>query len=1179
MSIQFGKTWWGEHWLRSLENVDYDNRLPRGASYARKGAVQSVKIKENTITARVAGSRATPYKVNLIVPPFFEEQVEQLMQRIVTKPALISKLLNRELDPAMLDIAEATGLKVFPKQWTDFKMQCSCPDWAVPCKHLAAVIYMVSREIDNDPFLVFRIHHLDLMDELNKRGIYIAEQKKNGIPPVSSFLVPMKQRALHAKEEADAERVDERVDFSQLRDIASPLVQLLPAMPPFYPGGDFREIYADQFIRLGKEAGRILRKKLDLNALFPAPAKGEEITHHTAIDITIDKEHRVTVHTTEAHPDTMERLIPALFRLDQGYLTDYQPSVEALHKVLYAAIHLTANGNIVPQIVQLGNKMYMIRWVPAMMDAQVRKLLDKLTAMLPANLLQVAGQDKKALKLFPIQNQTTELLSHFISSLVKRLSRPSKNDLFEDFFFKGKTYAFAGVGENALSGGIKVWLDRYSLTAEVYKPMITVTAYGDEDIFDVSVSIEESAAPESLPVPLTSLLKEEAYVNKRFKILQSLSLLSPFIKGLDRHIDTLGEEPIRFDNASFAPFLMEVLPAIQLLDIKILLPKSLQHLLHPKPSLMVKRKSEESGFLRLDDLLAFDWQVALGDTLLSPAEFKKLLKHASGLFRFKENYFYVSEADMMKLHKVFTQEKPMNAYQLLQTALSGEYEGAPVRLTDEVKKLINELTSDKNIPLPEGLNATLRPYQERGYSWMYRNSRIGFGSIIADDMGLGKTVQVIAILLKMKEENMITPKKKALVVVPTGLLTNWQEEITRFAPSITTHIHHGTARDLKLFDADVMLTTYGVCRGDSDLLKKQKWAVMVIDEAQNIKNHETAQTKAVKSIPAETRIAMSGTPVENRLSEFWSIMDYTNKGYLGSIKNFNKDYAAPIQVFNDEQVVHKFRKITSPFMMRRMKSDKSIISDLPDKVEQNQYALLTKQQAALYEKTMLAAMEVIEGFGEEGDPQKLFQRQGLILQMILALKQICNHPANFLKNGNIDPLLSGKVVLLFELLDAIIEAGEKVLLFTQFREMGALLERFIADRYGDAPLFYHGGCTVAQRKEMVTRFHENRADKIFVLSLKAAGTGLNLTAASHVIHFDLWWNPAVENQATDRAYRIGQQKNVMVHRFITKNSFEEKIDEMINKKKKLAEMTVSTGENWIGKLNNRELREIFEVYD
>ncbi len=749
-----------------------------------------MKIKENTITARVAGSRATPYKVNLIVPPFFEDQVEQLMQRIVTKPALISKLLNRELDPAMLDIAEATGLKVFPKQWTDFKMQCSCPDWAVPCKHLAAVIYMVSREIDNDPFLVFGIHNVNLINELNKRGIFIEEQKKNGIPSLSSFLVSAKQNRLPAEEGL----VEERVDFSQLRDIASPLVQLLPAMPPFYPGGDFREVYAEQFIRLGKEADRILKKKLDLNALFPAPAEKEDITHHTAIDITIDKEHRVTVHTTEVHLDSMERLVPALFRLDQGYLTDYQPSVEALHKMLNAAIHLTANGNIVPQIVQLGNKKYMIRWVPAMMDAQVRKLLEKLSVTLPDNLLQLAEQGKNGLKLSPIQNQTAELLSLFISSLVKRLSRPSKNDLFEDLFFKGMMYAFDGVGENALSGGIKVWLDRYSLTAEVYKPMITVATYEDEDLFDVSISIEEPATPETLPLPLTALLKEEAYVNKRFKILQSLSLLSPFIKGLDRHIDTLGEEPIRFDNASFAPFLMEVLPAIQLLDIKILLPKSLQHLIHPKPSLVVKRKSDESGFLRLDDLLAFDWQVALGDTLLSPAEFSKLMKHASGLFRFKENYIYVSEADMMRLHKVFTQEKPMNAYQLLQTALSGEYEGAPVRLTAEVKELINELTSDKEITLPEGLNAALRPYQQRGYSWMYRNSRIGFGSIIADDMGLGKTLQVIAILLKLKEENVINTKKKALVVVPTGLLTNWQEEIARFAPSITTHIHHGTAR-------------------------------------------------------------------------------------------------------------------------------------------------------------------------------------------------------------------------------------------------------------------------------------------------------------------------------------------------------------------------------------------------
>jgi SNF2 family DNA or RNA helicase len=410
--------------------------------------------------------------------------------------------------------------------------------------------------------------------------------------------------------------------------------------------------------------------------------------------------------------------------------------------------------------------------------------------------------------------------------------------------------------------------------------------------------------------------------------------------------------------------------------------------------------------------------------------------------------------------------------------------------------------------------------------------------------------------------------------VPTGLLTNWQAEIGKFAPSLSVHIFHGTARNLEQFNTDIMLTTYGVLRSDFEMLKKHKWRVMIIDEAQNIKNHDTAQSKAVKSIQANIRIAMSGTPVENRLTEFWSIMDYTNKGYLGNIKAFKEDYANPIQVFNDEHVVSKFRKITAPFMMRRMKSDKSIISDLPDKIEQNQFAQLSKQQAALYQRTMEAAMEEIEGF-ETNDSQTLFKRQGLVLQMILALKQICNHPTQFLKNGQFEPSLSGKTELLFELLDSINESGEKVLIFTQFTEMGELLQRFITERFGEKPMFYHGSCSIKQREDMVSRFQNGRADKIFILSLKAAGTGLNLTAASHVIHYDLWWNPAVENQATDRAYRIGQKKNVMVHRMICKNTFEERIDEMIQKKKHLAEMTVASGENWIGKLSNKELRDIF----
>ncbi len=1170
MAIQFGKTWWGEYWLRSLEHVDYDNRLPRGASYARSGHVAEVKIKGNQITAKVTGSRPRPYSVNLIIPPFFGEQVEALMDGIIRRPALISKLLNRVLDPSILAIAEKNGLKVFPRQWTDFKMQCSCPDWAVPCKHLAAVIYMISREIDNNPFLVFELHNVNLLEELSKRGIYISYPQKTEIQSLSSILKISGKKI----PPYDEERAYDRVDFSRLNNLSEALVLLLPDAPPFYPSGNFREKFNAQFIRNAREARRLLSKKISLESLLPGFGKVLDINYHTTLSLIVDNNYMAKVSVDNHEFNYVEELIPALFGLNPDRLSDFQPSVAAFNKILFASLHLIANGNVVPQIVQKENKEFIIRWLPAFIDAEVRLLTEKLIDILPPNLLLFVKKTTKSEKIVPLENQVQELLVFFITKLIPCFTKPGNGDLYEDLFFRKMAYTFSGVGEHSLSGGIKVWLDRFFLTKGDFRPVISVSETNIGD-FEIQLSIEDTKKPDELPVPLPEILQEKQYEKQRFAILQTLSLLSPFIQGLDSHINSAGQDRICFKVGEFSPFLIEILPAIRLLDIKVLLPKSLQVLLKPKPSIKLHQKSSEKGYIRLDDLLAFDWQVALGDEVIGPEEFEKLMKNANGLFRFKESYVYVNEADMERLSKLMNGSKTLNSYELLQAALSEEYEGARVMLTDQVRDLIKEFTSDEEIPVPGGINAQLRPYQQRGYSWMYRNSRIGFGSIIADDMGLGKTVQVISVLLKFKEGNVLNDKQKALVVAPTGLLLNWEAEIAKFAPSISTHIFHGGTRDIKLFDADVMLTSYGVLRSDAELLKKQKWQVMVIDEAQNIKNQDTAQSKAIKSIPANVRIAMSGTPVENRLTEFWSIMDFVNKGYLGTVKTFKSDFADPIQVFNDENAVNKFRKITSPFMMRRMKSDKSIISDLPDKVEQNQFAVLSRQQAALYEKTMQAAMDEIEGVSGS-DHESVFKRQGLVLQMILALKQICNHPTNFLKNGNFDPLLSGKMELLFELTDSIMEAGEKMLLFTQFREMGDLLQRFLTARFGERPMFYHGGCSVKEREDMVNHFQNNRADKIFILSLKAAGTGLNLTAASHVIHYDLWWNPAVENQATDRAYRIGQKKNVMVHRLITKNTFEEKIDDMIRKKKRLADMTVATGENWIGKLSNKELREIFK---
>jgi uncharacterized Zn finger protein/ERCC4-related helicase len=1179
MSKHFGKTWWGEQWLKSLTNIDYSNRLPRGSTYARNGSIASISIDANTIKAKVQGSRPKPYDVIIIIPPFFDPEIRKLIKAVADKPVIISKLLNRELDPELLNIAENIGLRVFPRQWTDFKMQCSCPDWAVPCKHLAAVIYKLSAEIDNNPFLVFQLHRVDLPAELKKQNIHIEDKGNKSIPSFKTLMLPQSNTGRKKDRKtitADVVNPYAKPDFSSLIPISDPLIQLLADAPVFYQNaGNFREKYAAALRRVARSAQKVLHEKATLEEIFKesTPSKVTkpfEINHHTRCRFSLNADNRYSLWANDKKsPVSIDQLVLSLWQLSPGRMQDYQPSIVALRSVLLLGVNLAANGAIVPQIYKTAGSKYGIRWLPALLSGEVSSLVKKLKQSLPGGLLWLDDQETSGERI------AINLLSIFLNALVHQLSGNQAGDIFLELFFSNYTHPFNRPGQEALPGGIQSWLQRYYITQGNYKPTLLVEELRNEK-FQLTVNIQDSAKPFEASISLKDILSLKKFEKIRFEALQALAQLSPFMPGLDPHINAGGREAILMDTGGLTPFLMQAIPAIRLLGISVLLPKSLQQILKPRASIRIKQKSTGIGGLRLDKLLDFDWQVAIGDTLLDEEAFRKLVKTADGLVKYKTGYIYVSSADLEKLHKHFTQSGTLSSIEMLRAALSNDYFGEKVTLTDEVRQLIQELTSPENVPLPLGIRAQLRPYQQRGYSWMIRNTQIGFGSVIADDMGLGKTLQVIATLLKYKEDRLLEDAK-VLVIVPTGLLTNWQAELERFAPSLRYKIYHGTSRSHSKKDQyDVLLTSYGVVRADVDKLKKLKWHAVVIDEAQNIKNHGTAQSKAVKSIGANTFIAMSGTPVENRLSELWSIMDFSNRGFLGTLTEFQDTFAAPIENQNDLKVACKLKAVTAPFLLRRLKSDKTIINDLPDKIEMDSFSHLVEEQASLYEKTLQKALEAIEGV-ESSDRKALFTRQGMVLQMILTLKQICNHPTQFLKNKILDPSLSGKMELLFNKLESIQENNEKVLIFTQFTEMGTLLQHFISKHFGETPLFYHGRCTLQQRKEMVRAFQEDPAEKIFILSLKAAGTGLNLTAANHVIHYDLWWNPAVETQATDRAYRIGQKNNVMVHRFITKGTFEERINEMIQQKKHLANLTVATGENWIGNLSNKELKEIFEL--
>lgn len=1176
MSDKFGKTWWGEAWLNSLKDIDYSNRIPRGASYARTGKVYKLARKGNIFTASVSGSGRNRYKEMIVLPRFTEEQKKTLIDMILQRPALISQLLNRQLMPEMLEIAEECGMKIFPERWNDLKMNCNCPDWAVPCKHLAATIYMISREIDNDPFIVFEMHDMDLLKELENRGLKIQEAADSReVPKGESLLRKLNATDLKKIKSLPVTGHHVKPDYSSLPDLTDSLLRILPPEPAFYSAGDFKSIYENEIRGIEKKISRLFAKRLAIEGVFPDGDSGKDnlLTVDSNLSAYFDTAMQFQFEDNGVALPIASTIV-SLWNINPAFLPDYSPAITGLRECLLASFHLALRGLASPKILKISSKEYAVRWFGVESVPEVRKIIRKLDDLIPPGTLKLRkGKSQSA-----ITNQAEILLSFFLTRIIELLSHSNMSDPVYRLFFDASLEKFDGIGENGIPGAIKSWLDYSRISEGSWIPMLTVaditTDFDTESRFELSITLRNRDLPTAPPVNMTDFMRDPRFDVIRFDVLRNVTQLCGMIPGISEYLDNGGSRPMLYNQKTLPELLLKVIPAVRLLGIPVYMPKELEHLLKPKATLKINKRDNGKPMLNLYDLFDYEWRVSLGDTIISPEEFSLLTESAGGLIRFKKSYFYITPDELEKLRSHLNAKTELSPIEIFKSAMTENYADAKVEFSEDARRVMEQFRETDNLEeVPKGLNATLRPYQVRGYSWMYRNMSMGFGSILADDMGLGKTLQTIALILKLKQSAEKRPS--TLLVVPVGLIPNWTSELSRFAPDLKVSVYHGPARELpSLSNTDVVITSYGTARSDISKLNKIKWTLAVIDEAQNIKNHQTGQTKALHSLKADCHIALSGTPVENRLSEYWSIMQFVNKGYLGTLKDFTGKYVQPIQDDHNLETAERFRKVTAPFMMRRIKTDKSIISDLPDKIEQNVYASLTKDQAALYHRTLTEAMQIIEGLPTD-DSKDLFKRQGIILQMILALKQICNHPSQFLKNQRADADMSGKSMLLLDRLQEIIDANEKVLIFTQFKEMGKILSQQISERFGRTPLFYHGGCSVEERKKMVERFQTRASDKIFILSLKAAGTGLNLTAANHVIHYDLWWNPAVEAQATDRAYRIGQNKNVMVDRFITKGTFEEKINDMINSKRHLAEMTVTSGENWLGKLSNSELREIF----
>ena len=1169
-SRKITKTWWGEKWLDALKGVYYTNRIDRGKTYANTGRVYDILINDNLALAKVRGNYKSFYNVSVEFKQFSQTEKNIIIRTVYENPSVMSALLNRKLPREIYEMLKHEGVNVFPTSHKDLHTSCNCPDYATICKHIAGLVYMIALEIDKDPFLIFKLRGLDLLDALN------LEIEETAVKDISELFTSPDNPQIH------------ELDFSKIPDLHSQIFRLLDENPVFYKK-DFKAILDNMY----KSMARFSKKHCEnytrqiyksYNSLVSLDYNGESFRgNEDEIDdwledvflkrwqmpnqwetfsININNNYAISkISTDKTSPFTKNKDEHTLFafftELGESSIAKFNDDIRFMNLVYQFSLELIKKHAIIPELFRAG-KTYHIRWIPAVFDKEISKIIDALTALCPDKL--ITFKNSKISKKDQIIAAVSLFVKGFLPDYLRfgtaqGIRKNYEEEVFKLFFSEPQKFKKSPTTPEAVSQ----WLARFQINSRDYDLYLLIEETDTGFNVDVCVNDEMERIYDVIentrdPLLKTNLLRDTYIINEIYPEFNSTISLN---ENLELNLD------------DFTSFFLNTLPLFEVMGLKIILPKSLQKIFRPKIKLDITSQNEKS-YVTFKDLTDFNWKVAIGNTTCSLEEFRQLSEKSRGLVRIANEFVMLDERDVKSLLKQIDRlPEKLNQHELTKAVLSGEILEGDVEVEGDFDELIESITSFGDVNVPESVTADLRDYQKRGYSWLVQNVETGFGSILADDMGLGKTLQVLTAIQHFKDEGYLE-KEHVLVVAPTSLLTNWQEEIRKFTPDLTSYIFHGTARRFTKKKYDIYLTSYGVLRSDIEKFKKQKWFLCVIDEAQNIKNPTTKQTKAVKSVKARHRIAMSGTPVENRLSEYWSIFDFTNKGYLTSLKKFRQNYILPIEKEKNQDTLNNFRQITRPFIMRRLKSDKSIIKDLPDKVVNDIYCNLTKEQVALYKETLDSSME-------EVDANEGMKRKGLVLKLINSLKQICNHPSQFTKTGSPAVSESGKMEVLMHTLENILEADEKVLIFTQYVKMGEIIKKLAEEKFSEEVLFLHGSLSRKKRDEMVKKFQNRRQNRIFIISLKAGGTGLNLTAAQNVIHYDLWWNPAVENQATDRAYRIGQSENVMVYRFITKGTFEERINDMIHDKEELASLTVGTGESFITEMDTKDLKEMLKL--
>lgn len=1158
-------TWWAKQWWQQRPKAEAANIWQQGITQAAQGALLSWEIVGNgRLHIVVQGSFGKTYQQQIQLPPWGAELKALLLDYFKDHPLALAQLSAGSLPKDLQALLETQKSAFLPE--TD-KMACSCSSHRGVCAHLAATWAALAQHLEQAPYFLFQWQGHPILEILNYT------------PQLQDLGHQWKQFQQTAASPSRSLDVQALPDLSKLKPLKNWFLHWLDPQAVFYP-----EQLGE---RLQKQFQKAIRRQQQLAEELDQTqyaAQHQQIQRAATISIIINQQGQLVnvllwdegkSQALLALDQAMTQWVGILESTVYNDLERYPDTYIIAYWCYRFAVRLLETKSLVPQWMQEEGACWLQWWPALLLQDEVARILAALEDLLADDFL-LLDQEQGGLTYLTLQAQFIQLcqlvVGYFIQLEEKQADSKDVTEQVEALFW-GLT-SLDSSKDQALIRAVEEWLRPLHQQQGAYYPILNVLLAGEPEDGQFQLQWYVAAAQTGFEtaIPLSKFITQKNIPTTDLQaLLLSVQLLSRCDPSLEALLSKTSNYQLQCDKETFEHLFFEVLPLLQELKIAVRLPSLLQQLTQPhlRPAVKIvdTSKSKKTSLVGLKQLLSLEWQVVVGDEVVELAAFLQKMRGKQGLQLYKGRYIYLDPAALEAILKQLQRPPVATADQCLRAVLSGRLGVQSFAIDPTVQAVIQRALAVETVAAPQSLQATLRPYQQDGYAWMCKHANLGMGALIADDMGLGKTLQVIALLLKFWEEGYLL-KQQVLIIVPTSLLNNWKRELEKFAPKLDAQLYHGTKRKWPV-SSTLVITSYGIARTEASRLGQVNWYAIVIDEAQQLKNPRSKQTVAIKGIEAPIRIAMSGTPVENRLTEYWSIMDYVYPNYLGSLSEFETSYSQPIEQEQDRAALQAFRQVTAPFILRRLKSDKSIIKDLPEKIEQTFEAKLTPIQAELYQTVVGEAKQQMRQ--HKGDKKR---RQGLLLQVLGRLKQICNHPYQYTKTGGKGPEQSGKGQVFLDLLTRIERQGEKTLLFTQYRQMGALLEEWIEQRFGWRPMYLHGACSRQERDRMVQAFQEDKRQRIFLLSLKAAGTGLTLTAANHVIHYDRWWNPAVEAQATDRAYRIGQEKQVQVYRLLTKGTVEEKIAAMILQKQGLADQTVVLGNQWLGGLSDDDLMDL-----